>query len=478
MRILFHVTLTTMLRHFESVVLALADRGHSVRIAWPGRRADLPPPEALAAHERISFAICPATRSDRWGGSIHEMRLLRDYLRYLDGRYKDAPKLRTRAARKLVTGLSHEERDHISAYCPRCNERLLDDEVAYMLRGFGKTGRTNLKKLFALMEDTIASDAGIEAFLRAEQPDVLLVTPLINFGSYQADYVKSGMALGIPTGFPVFSWDNLSNKGVMHVIPDRMFVWNELQRTEAVEMHDVPADRVVVAGAPRFDDFFAMTPATSRAQFCGQHGLDPSQPIVTYLCSSEFVAGREMEFVPLWIDEVRKAPALASCNILVRPHPRERKHWKKFQPGRPRVAVSLPQALNSDQLLFDTLTHSAAVVGLNTSAQLEAGIVGTPVLTILAPEFAEGQQGTLHFQYLLRERGGFVDVAPDFDGHRRQLTAAVEGTVDRARIRSFIQQFLRPQGLDRAVTPLLADAIEDLARTQPVGAGSAAGAHS
>jgi hypothetical protein len=109
--------------------------------------------------------------------------------------------------------------------------------------------------------------------------------------------------------------------------------------------------------------------------------------------------------------------------------------------------------------------HSAAVVGLNTSAQLEAGILGRPVLTILAPEFAAGQQGTLHFSYLLKEQGGFVDVAPDFDTHRRQLAAAVGGDYDRHGIRTFIGQFLRPQGIDRPATPFMVEAIEQFAQS-------------
>jgi hypothetical protein len=105
---------------------------------------------------------------------------------------------------------------------------------------------------------------------------------------------------------------------------------------------------------------------------------------------------------------------------------------------------------------------------LNTSAQLEAGIAGKPVLTILAPEFAEGQQGTLHFKYLLREHGGFVEVAPDFDTHRHQLADAVAGRYDRENIRAFIQRFLRPMGLDRAATPVMVEAVESLAATRPL----------
>jgi len=248
----------------------------------------------------------------------------------------------------------------------------------------------------------------------------------------------------------------------LHVVPDRVFVWNSRQLIVAVKMHGVPKDRIVITGAPRFDPFFTMTPQTSREEFLASHGLDAGQPVVTYLCSSSFVAGHEMDFVRRWIDEVRRDPSLATCNILVRPHPREQTQWKKFE-RPPRVAVAFPRSMNADQSLFDTLVHSAAVVGLNTSAQLEAGIVGRPVLTILAPEFADGQQGTLHFQYLLKARGGFVEVAENYDQHRQQLADAVAGRYDAEAIRAFVQRFLRPHGLDRPATSIMAEAIEEFA---------------
>ena len=45
--------------------------------------------------------------------------------------------------------------------------------------------------------------------------------------------------------------------------------------------------------------------------------------------------------------------------------------------------------------------YSAAVVGLNTSAFIEAAVVGKPVLTITLPEISTfNQEGTLHFRYL------------------------------------------------------------------------------
>jgi len=127
----------------------------------------------------------------------------------------------------------------------------------------------------------------------------------------------------------------------------------------------------------------------------------------------------------------------------------------------PHVAVMTSPFHNADQVLFDTVHHSAAVVGLNTSAEIEAAIAGRPVFTILDPG-TEGQTGTLHFHYLLREHGGHVSLADNFDQHRRQLSEALAGNDDRAARERFVRGFVRPNGLDHPVSPLVADAIEAL----------------
>ena len=70
---------------------------------------------------------------------------------------------------------------------------------------------------------------------------------------------------------------------------------------------------------------------------------------------------------------------------------------------------------------FDSIHHSAAVVGVNTTAQIESAIVGRRVYTILAPEFRDTQEGTIHFHHLVRAGGGLVHVATDFADHLSQL---------------------------------------------------------
>jgi len=250
-----------------------------------------------------------------------------------------------------------------------------------------------------------------------------------------------------------------------------VFVWNAVQQREATEYYGIPADRVVITGAPRFDSFMALSPSLEREEYCRKLSFDPSAPIVTYLCSSEFVAGHEVGFVEKWIETIREDGRLASCSILIRPHPRSVRQWADVDFARfGRVSVATSRVLNADQSLYDALHHSAAVVGLNTSAQIEAAILGKPVLTLLAPGFEQGQQGTVHFHYLLKEQGGFVEMARDLDGHRDHLAAALRGDADSKGIREAVERFIRPHGWHRPATPILAEAITALAsaRSSPV----------
>jgi hypothetical protein len=446
-RILFLVHNLGKTRHFEGVIRGLTARGHTVVLAAARKRKPLKPTKTLHDDPRIEVISCPTRRVDEYRDVATPLRRARDYVRFLDERYARATKLAARAA----------------DYAPEGWSQAVDRHP--WLRRHWRLSRAILE----LAESALPPDRYFELFLKAERADLLLVTPLVDFGSYQTDYVKAAHRIGLPVAFLPFSWDNLTNRGLIRVPPDRVIVWNEIQKREAVEMHGVPADRVIATGAPRFDDFFAMRPATSRAEFCAAAGIDPERPFVLYTCSSNFVAPREVEFVRRWVVELRRAAdeRVRACGVLVRPHPAHQEQWEAVDfSDLPGAAVwSHKLAVQADQGLYDSLHHCAAVVGLNTSAMIEAAIVGRPVFTIADPEFAGGQQGTLHFWYLLKEHGGIVRMAGDFGEHFSQVAAVLRGdTGFQEDCLRFVQAFVRPRGLDKPAAPLMVDAIEETGR--------------
>ena len=456
MRILFFINNVSKARHFDGVIELLAERGHTVVLA-AARQRNRPlalPKNLTLANEsliarglpgRIEVTACPVRRVDGWRAAAPALRQARDYLRFLDPRYGHAVRLERRAA----------------VSTPKAWRAFIQEHPWVSRR------RRLVSRALALAEQAIPTEKLFDLFIAYEQPDLVLVTPLVDYGSYQTDYVKSAHRLGVPVVFVPFSWDNLTNRGLVRVEPDRVLVWNDIQQREAIELHDVSPDRVIVTGAPRFDEFFAMQPSTTREAFCRRLGLDPSVPCVLYICSSEFVAPREVEFVRRWIAGLRACPdpALRACGVLVRPHPAHLKPWKDADlSGWPNVALwTEKETMNADQGLYDSLAHSAACVGLNTSAMIEAGILGKPVLTLVVEEFAGGQEETLHFHYLRASNGGLLTEAHSLDEHLHQLGAAVrDGAGDE--VRRFVERFVRPRGLATRVTPLMVEEIERAAR--------------
>ena len=455
------------LRQFSSLVSELSARGHEVHLAFQRSKGDLPESAAAAcAAQGLTYDFAPERGpSDGWRSVAWVVRALADLARYAHPRYERAPLLRQRMESKILGHLakSGEFEPLGRGLALRVGRRLVAGPDAAL--------SDRVIHVASQLEEAVPSSRRVNRYITARSPDVILATPVVNRASTQVEFLKSARQLGIPAATCVASWDNLTNKGLLKFTPDRVFVWNEVQRREAIELHGIPGDRVVATGAQLFDQWFERQPSRPREEFVRSIGLDPGKPYVLYTCSNPAMTDvPEAGFVSEWIEMLRASgdERLRGLGIAIRPHPNDEGSWSEFQHGQHAQVVvwppsgTLPVTDEARAGFFDSLAHSAAVVGINTTAMIEAAIVGKSVLTVLAPEFA--QESTLHFDYLLEENGGFLHVASSLDEHAAQLGRVLsEGAGDEERRRCFVESFVRPCGLERPATPILADAIELLA---------------
>ena len=123
---------------------------------------------------------------------------------------------------------------------------------------------------------------------------------------------------------------------------------------------------------------------------------------------------------------------------------------------------AVPVDPTSKNEYFDSIHHSAAVIAVNTSAEIESAIVGRKVFSLLAPEFRETQEGTLHFHHLMGTDDGLLYISDNFPEHLAQLDAALrDGPVDADdRSRRFVEMFVRPYGVDVAAKQKFVEALE------------------
>jgi hypothetical protein len=451
-KILFFMHHLGSFRMYESVVRELAARGHALHIVtgraeefgWERALAGL-----LASQPNVRLTPMDFPQDGFWIDAGKTIRLWADYLRYFAPEYARTPKLMSRAEERMPPALVSLTRSF-----------LVD----------GPRRRSYLLRALRMAERALPPVREIDAFIAAERPDLVLITPLVYLASVQVEVLRSAIRQGVRTAFCVGSWDHLSSKALLREMPDRVLVWNETQREEAVRLHGVPPDRVVVTGAQCYDQWFGRAPARSREAFCRRAGLPADRPFLLYVGSALFHGSPvEARFVERWVRELRSSgeAALRDTPVLLRPHPARRSEWNAVDfSAHPAVAVygSSPVDDASKDDYFESLYYSAAVVGLNTSAFLEGAIVGRPVHTILLPEFWENQEGTLHFHYLFTVAGGVLQAGRSFAEHhaalRRSLAPDAAADVQRRR---FVEAFIRPRGLGVRATDVFVEEVERLA---------------
>ena len=454
MKILFLMDSPEYLRFYDCAIEELARRGHEVAISVNNQRDKKPVGiEGLRSYaDRVRVLGVVPESVGLWSHVAYRLRGTMDFVRFLHPTFRDAPALRARIKRKVL---------------PRAYYWL--DAIPHLSAGTVR----RIERLLMSADLAIPVQPSIVEYLQAHAPDVLLVSPLVAAASDQVDWIKAARLCGIRTGVCIASWDNLTNKGLLRVEPDLVIVWNEAQRREAHEYHYVPIERVAATGAQLFDKWFEKRPTRAREAFCRDAGLPDSGPFVLFTGSSSFISesSAEVSFVRRWIAALRASrhPQLREINVLVRPHPYNFHRWADDPVADlPRVTVYPRRPYNpveqsSRDDFFDSLYYCAASVGINTSAMIEAAIIGRPVCSMLTAEFAHTQEGTIHFHHLLPEHGGFLRMSSTLEQHVDQLADCLGNpAVTRAETERFVGSFVRPHGRDHAATPVFADVVEGL----------------
>lgn len=253
--------------------------------------------------------------------------------------------------------------------------------------------------------------------LKTLKPDLVIGSPLTVWeGHLDIEFVKAAKFAGIPTAAIIMTWDNCVNKTRLYPIPDIVFAWNEYHKRDLIVYHRVPEDKIVLMGAYMFEKWMYPPKPTPYAEFCQKWGLNSEKPIVTYIGSTKSITGQKHEDLRQSIREVRDGLD-PNIQLIVRPHPNNCDSLDDWEmPGVwiiPRKTISA--AAGGFDLAYNTYFHSEYVTSINSSAVIEAMIIGKEVRLIYKEKYKEKQIDTLHFRYLFPDKDikKFLNFGPE-----------------------------------------------------------------
>lgn len=239
----------------------------------------------------------------------------------------------------------------------------------------------------------------IRKILELFYPDLVIVpTSLID--SISIDAILCSRQLKVKTLLLINSWDNLSSKGTIPYMPDYLGVWGEQCKRHAVEIHDMPSERVAVLGCAQFQRLYQAS-GLDRMAFRKSNNLPLQKKIILFAGSARVF---DETAVLIELENAIEKGELGGVHILYRPHP-----WRHRRIGEdsvfqysfkhvtldPSLAESykkhkedstflnLPSTVLPDLSYYPKLYNSVdAVICALTTIMAEAAISGIPSLAI------------------------------------------------------------------------------------------------
>ena len=153
-------------------------------------------------------------------------------------------------------------RDRVGADPPRGSRR---QGYHPLDSGEARAGRRSLSPSIVRKEtryelvDRLVSHPRAERLFDRYRPALLVASsPGLIFS--EVPLLRTAVRRGVRSMAVDPSWDNFTNKLLPVRRVDRLVVWNELMKQQAVELHGYQPDEVRVAGAPQWDLYFRGAP--------------------------------------------------------------------------------------------------------------------------------------------------------------------------------------------------------------------------
>jgi hypothetical protein len=243
--------------------------------------------------------------------------------------------------------------------------------------------------------DRLVSHPWADALFDRHRP-VLLVTSSPGLIFSEVPLLRTAVRRRVRSMAVDPSWDNFTNKLLPVRRVDRLIVWNDLMRDQAVGLHGYRPEEIRVAGTPQWDLYFKSGPVTPRETFFRRVGADPSRKLITLTTTPRELYPHHDHVLRVLVRALENRAWRHDAQILVRLHPRDEvEPYDQFR-GAPRVIVEKPFrstvkagdglavdiTAESQQHLADTMRYSDVVVNVASTIAIEAAIFDTPVVNI------------------------------------------------------------------------------------------------
>mgnify|MGYP001593898715 FL=1 len=224
------------------------------------------------------------------------------------------------------------------------------------------------------------------------QPQCVFLANL--FDEMEIALLREAKQRKVPTIGFIGSWDKITTKGFIRILPDRLMVPNRFVWDEARIYADADQKTLSLTGMPSYDQYAKPDGILSREEFFKKIGCDPATHLMVLAPPGASFGGADWDVIDFLHALFEDGEIQDKVSLLVRFQPNDFSHPEELA-KRPWLHYDIPGIrfstkrgtdwdMTPSELLHlkNTLFHSSLVLTCGSSIGIDAAIFGKPVITL------------------------------------------------------------------------------------------------
>lgn len=177
---------------------------------------------------------------------------------------------------------------------------------------------TPLRSLIRWLDGFVVIDPDVAALLDKYRPNLVLAPDIV----FPLDRIflrtakrKGYFCIGLTR-----SWDNLTSKGVIQVLPDKLILHTTRMKNQAIKLVGMRADDIVVTGPPDYDKYFKPFSIT-KEEFCTQLNIPSDRRLILFSPFYDEYTGSAVIMMNGLIRAIKEGKLPHNVHLIVRYRP-------------------------------------------------------------------------------------------------------------------------------------------------------------
>lgn len=215
-------------------------------------------------------------------------------------------------------------------------------------------------------------------------PDLVFLAHL--FDEPEIHLLREAKRHGVKTIGFINSWDKVTSRCIMRLLPDKAIVFNELVKQELVEYNEMSREDILVSGLPQYDYFYDGKKV--------DHPISKEKELIVYAPMGRAFSTTDWDIIDFLDSLIKENKLVKNCELLVRFQPNDffneeevnkRSHLKFDQPG---VRFGTKRGVDWDMNFADlnhlkkTLQNMSILISYASSISIDAAVFDKPIINI------------------------------------------------------------------------------------------------